>query len=137
MSHSRMTASFSPSTHVNREPRINFTSISGACLRARNEHFGPSLRPLPTDRWVPLGRPFHGLEFWGRVLVQDNLVGVNPFRLAAEAWPNPSVDRLQLTIAVVGIELSDGREGFVLLASFQNGRHSVEDFLVGPGSNCR
>jgi CDP-diacylglycerol pyrophosphatase len=92
---------------------------------------------LPTDRWVPLGRPFHGLEFWGRLLVQDNLVGVNPFRLAAEAWPNPSVGRSQLTIAVAGIELSDGREGFVLLASFQNGRHSVEDFLVGPGSNCR
>jgi CDP-diacylglycerol pyrophosphatase len=92
---------------------------------------------LPADRWAPLGRPFRGLEFWGRLLVQDNLAGVNPFRLAAEAWPSPSVDRSQLTIAAIGVELSDGGEGFVLLASLQTGRHSVEDFLVGPGSFCR
>ena len=92
---------------------------------------------LPADRWIPLGRLFHGLEFWGRLLAQEDLVGVNPFRLAAEAWPNRFEDKSQLTIAAVGIEPSQGRKGFVLLASFQNGRHSVEDFLVGPGSNCR
>lgn len=94
---------------------------------------------LPADRWVPLGRPFRGLEFWGRLLLQENLVGVNPFRLAAEAWPNPSEDRSQLTIAVVGIDLPDGRKGFVLLASYHNpqGRYSVEDLLDGSASNCR
>jgi CDP-diacylglycerol pyrophosphatase len=42
---------------------------------------------LPMDRWAPLGRPFRGLEFWGRLLVRDNLIGLNPFRLAAEGWP--------------------------------------------------
>lgn len=108
------------------------------CLSSRARGTVQALVPtLPMDRWALLGRPFHGLEFWGRLVVQDNLVGVNPFRLATEAWPNPSVDRSQLTIAVAGVELPHGREGFVLLASFQNGRHSVEDFLVGPGSNCR
>jgi CDP-diacylglycerol pyrophosphatase len=94
---------------------------------------------LPMDRWAPLGRPFRGLEFWGRLLVRDNLIGLNPFRLAAEAWPNPALDRSQLTIAVTGIELPQGREGFVLLASFHNplGRYSVEDFLDGSASSCQ
>jgi CDP-diacylglycerol pyrophosphatase len=90
---------------------------------------------LPTDRWVPLGRPFHGPEFWGRLLAEGNLLGVNPFRLAAEA--NPAVDRSQWTLAVAGIELSQGREGFVLLASFQSGRHPVEGLLEGSPSSCR
>lgn len=90
----------------------------------------------PSDRWVSLGRPFHRLGFRGRLLVRDNLVGVNPFRLAAEAWP--SADRSLLTIAVAGVALSRGRKGFVLLASSQSGRHSVEGFLLaGAESSCR
>jgi CDP-diacylglycerol pyrophosphatase len=108
------------------------------CLPSSAKRTVMALAPgLPADRWIPLGRLFHGLEFWGRLLAQEDLVGVNPFRLAAERWPNRFEDKSQLTIAAVGIEPSQGRKGFVLLASFQNGRHSVEDFLVGPGSNCR
>ena len=36
------------------------------CLTAqRDKRFAPLLPTLPESRWVPLGRPFHGLEFWG------------------------------------------------------------------------
>jgi len=92
----------------------------------------------PVGRWVPLSRPFHGLEFRARLLVRDNLVGVNPFRLAAEAWPHSSVDRSLLTIAAAAVSLPRAREGFVLLASSQSGRHSVEGFLLARSeSSCR
>jgi CDP-diacylglycerol pyrophosphatase len=92
----------------------------------------------PADQWLELGRPFHGLEFRARLLVQDSLVGVNPFRLAAEAWPGASVDRSLLTIAVAGVPLPRGREGFVLLASWRGGRHSVEGLLLGGSDlDCR
>jgi CDP-diacylglycerol pyrophosphatase len=92
------------------------------------------LPALSTDRWIPLGKPFYGREFWGRLVAQDNLSGINPFRLAAEAWPNASMDRSRLTLAVAGIELANGGQRFVLLASFQNGRHSVEGLL---DASCR
>jgi CDP-diacylglycerol pyrophosphatase len=95
-------------------------------------------RTLPENRWVPLGRPFHGLEFWGRLLVKDDLVGVNPFCLAAEARPDQTKDRSQLTVAAAGIQLADGREGFVLLASYDNpfGQFSAEDFMDFSTSRC-
>lgn len=92
----------------------------------------------PADRWVPLGRPFHGLKFRARLLVRDNLAGVNPFRLAAEALPHSAADRSLWTIAAAGVALSRGREGVVLLASSQSGRHSVEDLLLDRSeSSCR
>ena len=90
----------------------------------------------PANRWIPLA--FRGVAFRARLLVRDNLVGVNSFRLAAEAWPHSSVDRSHLTIAAVGIALPRGSEGFVLLASAQGGRHSVEGFLLARSeSSCR
>jgi CDP-diacylglycerol pyrophosphatase len=94
---------------------------------------------LSESRWIPLGRSFHGLEFWGRLVVAENLIGVNPFRLAAEAWPEQFKDRSQLTIAVAGIRLSDRRDGFVLLASYDNplGQFSAEDFLDYSASRCQ
>jgi CDP-diacylglycerol pyrophosphatase len=109
------------------------------CLSPSAKQTIRTLAPtLPESRWFPLGRPFHGLEFWGRLLVRENLVGVNPFRLAAEAWPNASQDRSQLTIAVAGSQLPDGRNGFVLLASYYNplGQNSVEDFLDDSALSC-
>ena len=48
-----------------------------AAARQTVRAFAPA---LPESRWVPLGRPFHGLEFWGRLVVQEDLLGVNPFR---------------------------------------------------------
>ena len=110
------------------------------CLTAAARQTVRAFAPeLSQSRWVPLGRPFRGLEFWGRLLAQEDLVGVNPFRLAAEAWPKQSGDRSQLTIAVAGIRLSDGHNGFVLLASYENpfGQFSAEDFLDYSTSRCK
>jgi len=94
---------------------------------------------LPTDRWAPVGRPFHGPELWGRLLIGDTLASANPFHLIVDGWSNPAPppDRSQLAITIVRIEPSRGRKGFAMLASYSNpfGRHSVEDFL--GGSNCQ
>ena len=74
------------------------------CLTAPARQTVRAFAPeLAESRWVPLGRPFRGLEFWGRLVAKEDLVGLNPFRLAAEAWPNQSRDRSQLTLAVAGI----------------------------------
>lgn len=94
---------------------------------------------LSEAHWSPLGRPFQGLEFWGRLLAENDLAGVNPFRLAAEAWPSQYKDKSQLTLAAAGIQLADGRDGFVLLASYNNplGQFSAEDFLDFSAARCR
>jgi CDP-diacylglycerol pyrophosphatase len=108
------------------------------CLTTRLRQTIHALAPsLPENRWIPLRTPFN--EYWGRLLVKDNLADVNPFRLAAEGRPTQSKDRTQTTIAVAGIKLSDGREGFVLLASYDNpfGAFSAEDFLDYSASRCR
>lgn len=91
----------------------------------------------PLDRWIPLGRPFRGLGFRGRLIARDNLIGVNPFRLATETLPTSSADRSLLTIAVAGIALPNERQGFVLLASAHSGGRSVEGLLLGSESSCR
>jgi CDP-diacylglycerol pyrophosphatase len=90
---------------------------------------------LPENRWVRIGSPMnvgkvlYGQGFWGRRVAQESLDGVNPFRLATEGLPNP-----QLMIVVAGIQLSNERGGFVLLASRNDpsspiDQLSAEDFL--------
>ncbi len=110
------------------------------CLSPTAKQVLHALAPgLLETRWVPVGRPFNGLEFWARLVVQETLVGVNPFRLAAEARPNESADGSQVTIGVAGIQLADGRKGFVLLASYANpfGQFSAEDFLDYSKLRCQ
>jgi CDP-diacylglycerol pyrophosphatase len=111
----------------------------GCLTAAARRSIGGLVPALSESDWLPLGRPFHGLEFWGRLVGADNLAGLNPFRLAAEAWPKQSKDRSQLTLAVAAISLSDGRKGFILLASYDNplGKFSAEDFLDYSRSRCR
>ncbi len=111
----------------------------GCLTAAARRSIGGLVPALSDSDWLPLGRPFHGLEFWGRLIGAENLAGLNPFRLAAEAWPKQSKDRSQLTLAVAATRLSDGREGFILLASYDNplGKFSAEDFLDYSRSRCR
>ncbi len=95
---------------------------------------------LPEDRWVRIGRSMtvgdtlHGSGLWGRRVDQETLTGVNPFRLAAEVGPDEAESRSRSMIAVAGIQLANGRGGFVLLASYDDPSHpneqfSAEDFL--------
>jgi CDP-diacylglycerol pyrophosphatase len=111
----------------------------GCLTAAARRSIGGLLPILSESDWLPLGRPFHGLEFWGRLVGVENLAGLNPFRLAAEAWPKQSKDRSQLTLAAAATRLSDAREGFILLASYDNplGKFSAEDFLDYSRSRCR
>lgn len=111
----------------------------GCLTVAARRSIGGFVPKLSESDWLLLGRPFHGLEFWGRLVIAQDLVGVNPFRLAAEAWPKQSRERSQLTLAVAAITLSDGRAGFVLLASYDNplGQFSAEDFLDYSASRCK
>jgi CDP-diacylglycerol pyrophosphatase len=110
------------------------------CLSSEAKRTLHLLAPaLIETRWVPLGKPFHGLKFWGRLVIRDSLVRMNPVRLAAEDWHNQTKDLSQLTIGVAGLKLTDGREGFVLLASHENpfGEYSAEDFLDYSETRCR
>jgi CDP-diacylglycerol pyrophosphatase len=89
---------------------------------------------LSENKWVHIRRRIHGLEFWGRRIAQETLAGVNPIRLADEGIPDEPESRAQLTIVVAGIQLADGRDGFVVLAwrldPFDSGHQfTAEDFL--------
>jgi len=89
---------------------------------------------LPQDKWARIGRSMNGSGLWGRRVDQETLAGVNPFRLAAEVGPDEAESRSRSMIAVVGIQLANGRGGFVLLASYDDPSHpneqfSAEDFL--------
>jgi hypothetical protein len=71
------------------------------------------------------------LGLWGRRVEKETLAGVNPFRLAAEVRSNETESRSQLTIVVAGVQLAEGRDGFVVLASYDDLSHqfSAEHFL--------
>jgi CDP-diacylglycerol pyrophosphatase len=110
------------------------------CLASRAKRKLQALAPqLPDNGWVRIGGPVglgappHSPGFWGRRVDQETLAGVNPFRLAAEE-PALSAGRSRLMIVAAGIELADGRGGFVLLAAHNDpagpdDQLSAEDFL--------
>jgi CDP-diacylglycerol pyrophosphatase len=70
---------------------------------------------LPEDRWAPIKQRIKRFGFWGRRVAQDTLAGVNPFRLAAEGFPDETSSRAQSAIVVAGTLLANGRNEFVLL----------------------
>jgi CDP-diacylglycerol pyrophosphatase len=70
---------------------------------------------LPENKWAPIKERMQGFQFWGRRVAQETLTGVNPFRLAAEGFPDETESSAQSTIVVAGTQLADGRNEFVLL----------------------
>lgn len=70
---------------------------------------------LPENKWAPIKERIQGFEFWGRRVAQETLAGVNPFRLAAEGFPDETKSGAESTIVVAGTQLADGRNEFVLL----------------------
>jgi CDP-diacylglycerol pyrophosphatase len=70
---------------------------------------------LPENKWAPIKERMQGFAFWGRRIDQDTLAGVNPFRLAAEGFPDGTESSAQSAIVVAGTQLADGRNGFALL----------------------
>jgi len=57
---------------------------------------------LPGNKWAPIKERIQGFEFWGRRVAQETLAGVNPFRLAAEGFPDEIKSSAQSTIVVAG-----------------------------------
>ena len=89
---------------------------------------------LPENKWAPIKERIQGFEFWGRRVARETLASVNPFRLAAEGFPDETKSSALSTIVVAGIQLADGRSEFVLLVSrpdpFGLSRlFAAEDFL--------
>ena len=70
---------------------------------------------LPEDKWAPIQERIRGFAFRGRRIARETLAGVNPFRLAAEGFPDETTSGAQSAIVVAGIQLADGRNEFVLL----------------------
>ncbi len=70
---------------------------------------------LSENKWGRIKERIHGFEFWGRRVAQETLAGVNPFRLAAEGFPDVAESNAQSAIVVAGTQLADGRNEFVLL----------------------
>ena len=89
---------------------------------------------LPENKWAPIKERMQGFGFWGRRVAQETLADVNPFRLAAEGFPDETKSSAQSAIIVAGTQLADGRNEFVLLVSrpdpFRLSRpFAAEDFL--------
>lgn len=70
---------------------------------------------LPEDMWAPIQERIQGFAFWGRRIAGETLAGVNPFRLAAEGFPDGTKSSVQSAIVVAGTQLADGRNEFILL----------------------
>ncbi len=99
------------------------------CLPRRVKRALETLAPkLPEDKWVRIGRSMNGSGLWGRRVDQETLAGVNPFRLAAEVGPDETENRSRSIVAVAGVQLANGRGGFVLLASYDDPSHPNEQF---------
>jgi CDP-diacylglycerol pyrophosphatase len=106
-------------------------------MRLRLEIVAPE---LPIDEWARIRGPMkvanapYGPGLWARRIDSDTLAGVNPFRLAAEGRWSDAESRSRLMVAVAGARLADGRDGFVLLAAYNdpadtNDQYAAEDFL--------
>jgi CDP-diacylglycerol pyrophosphatase len=106
-------------------------------VRQRLQIFAPE---LPVDEWARIRGPMkvtnapYGPGLWARRIDSETLAGVNPFRLAAEGRSDDVESRSGLMVAVAGIQLADGRGGFVLLASYDDpadptDQYEAEDFI--------
>ncbi|MGD0188671.1 MAG: CDP-diacylglycerol diphosphatase [Roseiarcus sp.] len=86
------------------------------CISRQARETLQSIAPqLSENKWAPIKERIQGFEFWGRRVARETLAGVNPFRLAAEGFPDETKSSAQSAIAVAGIQLADGRSEFVLL----------------------
>jgi CDP-diacylglycerol pyrophosphatase len=65
--------------------------------------------------WQPVPIALAGQQYRALRVAGDDLGGVNPFRLLADALP-PGADMGSQTLVVVGASDADGQPGFVLLA---------------------
>jgi CDP-diacylglycerol pyrophosphatase len=68
-----------------------------------------------TTTWAAFPTPLAGHLYRAIRIDQSTLVGVDPFRLLADAGPTPLADMGMHTLVVVGATFPDNTSGFVLL----------------------
>jgi CDP-diacylglycerol pyrophosphatase len=90
------------------------------CLRDAIGNELAGIRSEITDRWTRLGKSLRGSYYWARAVESADLAGINIPRLVADAPPARDHPMGHVTLAVVGATLSDGSDGFYLLANWQN-----------------
>jgi CDP-diacylglycerol pyrophosphatase len=90
------------------------------CLRASVGKTLDKGRAAISDKWARLRTPLRGQTYWARTIAGPDLAGVNVPRLIASAPPAADHPMNEVTLAVVGATLTDGSDGFYLLASWQN-----------------
>jgi CDP-diacylglycerol pyrophosphatase len=66
--------------------------------------------------WAPLSFDLAGHRYFGRRLAAPDLAQQNPFKLLADGLPSARENMGQESLAVVGVVLAPGENGFVLLA---------------------
>jgi CDP-diacylglycerol pyrophosphatase len=89
------------------------------CLRANVAAVLASLKGVD-GRWRQVRQPLRGDRYWVRSIPSADLQGINVAQLIAAAPPADNHDMGDVTLAVIGMTLADGTDGFYLLANWQN-----------------
>ena len=96
--------------------------IHVGCLRPSARQALVSAAPtVPVGSWVKLGPVTPHSVFWATRVEGSDLSGVAPIRLAVEALADKVANRALLTVAAVGDRV-DGKDGFLILASYVNAK---------------
>lgn len=79
------------------------------------------LASIPSDRWQADGYVYLGQSYWTRRIDKPTLQGVDIVGLV-EAIPPLKAHPDRISLAVLGVRLPDGHDGFVVLAAQSNAR---------------
>jgi CDP-diacylglycerol pyrophosphatase len=94
---------------------IHFSCIRADVSETLHEHEGSF-----GNRWAPFNESLVGHRYLAMWLSGEHLGPHNPFRLLAEALPDPVRDMGNRTLVVIGLTRTDGTKGFVILADQAN-----------------
>ena len=93
------------------------------CLRPEVQSALTLLQPQLSTDWSTKPIALHGKHYFARLLRELDLRALNPFRLVADGPGRGEPNFGRMSIALVASKLSDGQDGFILLAGrFSRGR---------------
>jgi CDP-diacylglycerol pyrophosphatase len=103
------------------------------CLKPEVQSALTLLQAQLSTEWSTKPITLHGHHYFARLLREQSLDGVNPFRLVADGPGRGEPNLERMSVALVASKLSDGQNGFILLAGrFSRGRNDgghSEDIL--------
>ena len=86
------------------------------CLKPEVQNALTLLQPQLSTDWSTKPIALHGKHYFARLLRELDLRALNPFRLVADGPGRAEPDFGRMSIALVASKLSDGEDGFILLA---------------------